>query len=195
MKHFSEISSTAERVVDAAEGLIQLRGYNGFSYDDVAKLVGIKKPSIHHHFATKGELAAVVAQRYAFRFGEQLLLLDVRYSDVADRLAAYAALFQQTYATDQRLCLCAMLGAESNTIPDCVTREIRHFFAANVAWLTKAISEGQRTGQIRAESAAADLAQAFLCTLEGAMVVSRSMGSTAGPAPVGNTFLLSVMAA
>jgi len=39
MKHFSEISPTAERVVDAAEGLIQERGYNGFSYDDVAKLV------------------------------------------------------------------------------------------------------------------------------------------------------------
>ncbi|MCH3032011.1 TetR/AcrR family transcriptional regulator, partial [Listeria monocytogenes] len=50
MKHFSEISPTAERVVDAAEGLVQQHGYNGFSYDDVAQLVGIKKPSIHHHF-------------------------------------------------------------------------------------------------------------------------------------------------
>lgn len=36
MKHFSEISPTAERVVDAAEGLVQQHGYNGFSYDDVA---------------------------------------------------------------------------------------------------------------------------------------------------------------
>lgn len=42
MKHFSEISPTAERVVDAAEGLVQRHGYNGFSYDDVAQLVGIK---------------------------------------------------------------------------------------------------------------------------------------------------------
>ncbi|WAT25685.1 hypothetical protein [Pseudomonas sp. GXZC] len=42
MKHFSEISPTAERVVDAAEGLVQQHGYNGFSYDDVAQLVGIK---------------------------------------------------------------------------------------------------------------------------------------------------------
>ena len=28
MKHFSEISPTAERVVDAAEGLVQQHGYN-----------------------------------------------------------------------------------------------------------------------------------------------------------------------
>ena len=68
MKHFSEISPTAERVVDAAEGLVQQHGYNGFSYDDVAQLVGIKKPSIHHHFPKKGELVAVVAQRYTHRF-------------------------------------------------------------------------------------------------------------------------------
>ena len=57
MKHFSEISPTAERVVDAAEGLVQQHGYNGFSYDDVAQLVGIKKPSIHHHFPKKGAVS------------------------------------------------------------------------------------------------------------------------------------------
>ena len=76
MKHFSEISPTAERVVDAAEGLVQQHGYNGFSYDDVAQLVGIKKPSIHHHFPKKGELVAVVAQRYTHRFREELLSIE-----------------------------------------------------------------------------------------------------------------------
>jgi AcrR family transcriptional regulator len=93
MKHFSEMSESALRVVDAAEGLIQQRGYNGFSYDDVAKLVGIKKPSIHHHFATKGDLAATVAQRYTHRFREQLLRIEVQHAKAADRLTAYAALF------------------------------------------------------------------------------------------------------
>lgn len=194
MKHFSEISPSAERVVDAAEGLIQQRGYNGFSYDDVAKLVGIKKPSIHHHFATKGELATVVAQRYTYRFREQLLRIEGQCPKAAERLTAYATLFEQTFATDQRLCLCGMLGAESDTLPEDVTSEIRHFFAANIDWLTMVISEGQRTGQIHTKSAAAEIAQAYLCILEGAMVVGRGMRSTAGPATVGNTFLLSVLA-
>ena len=34
MKDFAELGASAERVVDAAEGLIQEHGYNGFSYDD-----------------------------------------------------------------------------------------------------------------------------------------------------------------
>ena len=46
MKHFSDATPTAEKVLDAAEGLLQHRGYNGFSFDDVTQLVGNKKSSI-----------------------------------------------------------------------------------------------------------------------------------------------------
>ena len=72
MKHFSEITDSAECVVDAAEDLIQQHGDNGFFYDDISRVIGIKKPSIHHHFPTKAELVAVVVQRYTHRFSECL---------------------------------------------------------------------------------------------------------------------------
>ncbi|CAN5866208.1 TetR/AcrR family transcriptional regulator [soil metagenome] len=193
MKHFSEISATAERVVDAAEGLIQQRGYNGFSYDDVAKLVGIKKPSIHHHFATKAELVAVVAQRYTHRFREQLLSIEGLQSKAPERLSAYAALFERTFSQNRRLCVCGMLGAESDTLPDAVADQVRRFFQVNLDWLTLVMADGQRTALISPKLAAAALAQAFLCALEGAMVVGRGMPSPSGPASVGNTFLSSVL--
>lgn len=79
-------------------------------------------------------------------------------------------------------------------MPEDVFCEIQHFFQANIDWLTMVISEGQRAGQIHKESAAAEIAQAYLCMMEGAMVVGRCMRSTAGPAVIGNTFLLSVLA-
>ena len=77
MKHFSDATPTAEKVFDAAEALLQHRGYNGFSFDDVTQL-GIKKPSIYHYFATKAELACVVTQRYTHRF--RAALFGVRFS-------------------------------------------------------------------------------------------------------------------
>jgi TetR/AcrR family transcriptional repressor of nem operon len=46
----SELSSTAAQIVASARSLLATRGYNGFSYADVAEAVGISKPSIHHHF-------------------------------------------------------------------------------------------------------------------------------------------------
>lgn len=192
MKHFSEISPSAERVVDAAEGLIQQHGYNGFSYDDVAQLVGIKKPSIHHHFPKKEELVAVVAQRYTHRFRSELLNIEGQHAKAADRLSAYAALFEHTFAIDRRLCVCGMLGAETDSLPELVASEVAHFFKVNLDWLSVVIGEGQSAGLINANISAAALAEQFLCAMEGAMMVGRGMRSARGPAAVGQTFIATV---
>jgi TetR/AcrR family transcriptional regulator, transcriptional repressor for nem operon len=194
MKHFSEISATAEKVVDAAEGLVQERGYTGFSYDDVAQLVGIKKPSIHHHFPTKAELVAVVTQRYAHRFREQLLAIEGRLSKAPERLAAYAALFERTFAHNRRLCLCGMLGAEADSLPETLASEVRHFFEANIDWLASTFLAGQQARLIRPSPDARALAEAYLCTLEGAMVVGRGLRSPRSPAEVAEAFLSTVRA-
>ncbi len=189
MKHFSEISPMAERVVDAAEGLIQQHGYNGFSYDDVAQLVGIKKPSIHHHFAKKEELVTVVAQRYTHRFHSELLNIETQHAKALDRLSAYAALFQNTFSLERRLCVCGMLGAEADSLPEAVMSEVAHFFKVNLDWLTMVIEAGQRAKFISAKVSAKALAEQFFCALEGAMMVGRGMQSARGPAAVGQTFL------
>jgi len=193
MRHFSEISPTAQRVVDVAEGLVQQHGYNGFSYDDVAKLVGIKKPSIHHHFPKKEELVAVVVQRYTHRFREELLSIEGQHAKAPDRLIAYSALFERTFVKDRRLCVCGMLGAESDSLPDAVASEVERFFKVNLDWLTLVVADGQRVALITSNSTAEVLAEAFLCVLEGSMVVGRGMRSSRGPAEVGNTFLSTVL--
>ena len=60
---------TANRILDVAERLVQLRGYNAFSYADVAKAVGIRKASLHYHFATKGDLGLALVEDLAAHLG------------------------------------------------------------------------------------------------------------------------------
>ena len=108
---------TAARVMDAAEALIQQRGYGGFSFDDLARVVGIRKPSVHHHFRTKADLVVAMAQRYTERFEYALAAIDMARRDPLARLKAYVRLFAMTYAQDERLCLCGMLGAEADALP------------------------------------------------------------------------------
>jgi TetR/AcrR family transcriptional regulator, transcriptional repressor for nem operon len=179
----------AERVLDAAEALVQQHGYNGFSYDDVARVVGIKKPSIHHHFATKADLVAVVARRYTSRFGEQLLAIQAKHTKAPAALAAYAALFELTFAQERRLCVCGMLGAQAQSLPDEVAQEVSSFFRINFDWLTRVFSEGQRALLIRPGRSAQALAEMYLCALEGAMVVGRGMSSSRGPTQISRTLL------
>ena len=194
MRHFSDASPTAEKILDAAEGLLQQRGYNGYSFDDVALLVGIKKPSIYHHFATKAELACVVAQRYTHRFRAALLDIEGSHARAPERLAGYVALFEKTFVQDQRLCVCGMLGAEAQSLPPDVIAEVRRFFEANLVWLTQVMVEGQSQGLIRPLPEASVLAEAFLCALEGAMVVGRGLPSVRGPGAVGASMIFTLLA-
>src|SRR6202012_964600 len=149
MKHFTELTPSAMRIVDGAEGLIQRVGYNGFSYEDIAVQIGIRKPSVHHHFATKAELGAVVVQRYTHRFAEALSRIETTFAQAPDRLKAYADLFASTYAQDGQLCVCGMLGAEAESLPEDIRSGIRDFFRINLGWLTAVIEKGLAHGSLR----------------------------------------------
>lgn len=192
MKHFSELTSSAERIVDAAEALIQRVGYNGFSYEDVAQMVGIRKPSIHHHFPTKLELGAVVAQRYTHRFRQGLLHIEGTQARAPERLRAYAQLFEATYAQNRRLCVCGMLGAESDSLPAEINAEVQRFFEINVAWLAGVLAQGQQEGSLKPGISAQDWAETMLATLEGAMLVGRGLQSGRGPKQLMDMLLASL---
>lgn len=192
MKQFTDLTPAAERIVDAAEDLVQTLGYNGFSYEDVARIVGIRKPSVHHHFPTKMELGAVVAQRYTHRFRESLLRIEGSHGKAPARLRAYADLFEATYEKSRRLCICGMLGAEADSLPAEIMSQVKRFFSVNLEWLTMVFTEGLADGSIKSSRAPADLAEAFLYTLEGALLVSRGLPQAQGPREAAEV-LLSVL--
>ncbi len=48
--------STRERLLEEAEALFAERGYAGASMADIARRVGIRKPSLYNYFASKEEL-------------------------------------------------------------------------------------------------------------------------------------------
>jgi TetR/AcrR family transcriptional repressor of nem operon len=56
-------ASTAERTLDVAERLLQVRGFNGFSYADIAAELGVTKASLHYHFPSKAELGDALIAR------------------------------------------------------------------------------------------------------------------------------------
>ena len=63
-------ADTSSRILDVAERLVQLRGFNGFSYADVASELKITKASLHYHYPGKADLGRALVERYASRFAE-----------------------------------------------------------------------------------------------------------------------------
>src|SRR5258708_16711749 len=123
----SEQESTAEAILDIAQRLIQMRGYNGFSFKDIATSLGIRTASIHYHFPSKADLGVSLTLRYRERFMAELRDICLKESAPPTQLRRFAKLFQSTFEMDSRLCLCGMLSAEIATLPEQVAAEVEVF--------------------------------------------------------------------
>jgi TetR/AcrR family transcriptional repressor of nem operon len=169
---------TAARILDVAERLVQSRGFNGFSYADVAAELGVTKASLHYHFQGKGELGEALIRRYASRFADALQQIDAETSAVQEKLAAYTKLYADVLK-DERMCLCGMMAADYSTLPPAMRTEVVRFFDDNEAWLERVLEQGASDGVLRYEGSAREEAQLIIGTLEGAMLVARPYGDAA----------------
>src|ERR1700749_1981481 len=125
---------TRARILDVAERLVQTRGFNGFSYADVASELGVTKASLHYHFQGKAELGEELIDRYTERFTAELERIDADGLAPQAKLAAYASLYADVLRED-RMCLCGMLAAEYETLPTPMRDAILDFFDRNQVWL------------------------------------------------------------
>jgi len=169
---------TAGRILDAAEGLVQVRGFNGFSYADVAAELGVTKAALPYHFAGKAELGEAVIGRYASRFAGALEVIDASEPDAPRKLDAYARLYLDVLRHD-RMCLCGMLAAEYQTLPGAIRETLIAFFDANERWLAAVLEEGRAEGTVEFGGPAAEAARMIVGALEGAMLLARPYGDAA----------------
>lgn len=193
-------TETSEAILDAAQELAQIRGYNAFSYRDLAERVGIRTASIHYHFPTKGDLGRSLIARYAAYVADVCDDLERRSPDAPTRLRGYAALLEQvlappgsTAAGSGRVCLGGMLASEYPTLPPEVQREVRRFVDDNVRWLARVLAAGRDAGTLAFAGAADAAATALFAALEGAMFVARTAGD-AGRYRAATDWLLSALA-
>lgn len=166
---------TATRILDEAEKLVQRRGFNGFSYADVAAKLNITTASLHYHFAGKAELGKALIQRYAARFLDALAGIESRLPGAHARLEAYANLYAAVLR-ERRLCLCGMLAAEYQTLPRPMREAVIQFFDRNEEWLTRILDDGREQGTLHFTGSTADAARMIVGSLEGAMLVARPYG-------------------
>lgn len=163
---------SSTRILDVAERLVQERGYNGFSYADVAAELGVTKASLHYHFPSKAQLGTALIQRYTERFTDSLAEIEMRSTLAATRLDAYAQLYADVLG-GRGMCLCGMLAAEYQTLPGSMREAVVTFLDDNENWLERILELGRTNDGLRFEGSARDAARFLLSGLEGAMLLAR----------------------
>ena len=166
---------TSERILELAERLVQTRGYNGFSYADIAAALKVTKASLHYHFPAKSELGRRLIGRYERNFLAALEAIERKVKSPREKLRRYAGIYAEVLR-DGRMCLCGMLAAEYATLPKAMQQELRHFFDENERWLGAVLEQGRRAGELEFSGAAREVARLLVSSLEGAMMLARSHG-------------------
>jgi len=171
------LSSTADDILASARSLIVAGGYNGFSYADVAEIVGIRKPSIHHHFASKVDLVRTLVSRYRAEAEAGLAALERNVPDPRDQLKSYVGYWEACINdATAPFCVCALLASELPILPEEVALEVRAHFRALASWLASVMERGKRKGRLKLSGTALVEAEGFMATVHGAMLSARAYG-------------------
>lgn len=168
-----------EQILTIAQQLVQQRGFNGFSYADIAAEVGIRKASLHHHFPSKTDLGIALIDEYTRQIDQACTQIDALDQSAEAKLRRYVALFKGSLETN-RMCMGGMLASEWLTLDASMLPGIQRFFARNTAWLAKVLAAGEYEKAFLLNGSADEHARLFLAALEGALLIARATGDHDG---------------
>ncbi|OZB92249.1 TetR/AcrR family transcriptional regulator [Paenibacillus sp. XY044] len=170
-------SNTYNDILACAQSLIITGGYNGFSYADIADVIGIRKASIHHHFPSKVDLVRTLVARYREEAEAGMTNLELQVSKPLEQLRFYVGYWEACIAdASAPFCVCALLASQLPDLPEEVGLEVRAHFRSLSAWLTSVLERGAQHGQLQLVNTPRDEAEAFMATVHGAMLSARAYG-------------------
>lgn len=170
------MSDMRETLMQVARSVAQAHGYNGLSFRELAKMVGVKSASVHYHFPTKADLGAAIAQRYADDTAAALETLSQTQPDVESCLQQYIGIFRAALENENRMCMAGQMGAEYDDLPEEVKVGVMAFNNRNVAWLAELLLRAEPQSDVAARNAKA---LAIFAAINGAQLAARTRNNIA----------------
>src|SRR4051794_16075279 len=159
-------AAARSRIIAAASTLFGQCGYRGASLDEIARVAGITKQGMLHHFPNKLSLVTAVLQHRddvdTQGWPEREALVGAAMLDAWDRTV------ERNVDLIGLVRLSHVLCAESSGSSDHPARQYFHdHFAAGYSMLVGAFEKGVACGELRADLDCAVLARQVIAMLEG----------------------------
>lgn len=164
-----------EKLVEHTLALIRRRGVNGFSYRDLAELVGVKTSSIHYYFPSKDDLVLEAVKEYTLRVSERVRAIDASLPAI-DQVRLYLAPLRACACGDE-ICLAGMMATETMSLPESVHGELREFYRAQELWLAGVFERARNEHGKSFPVPPSMLAQSVFGALQNGLVTARLFGT------------------
>lgn len=166
-------NTTKERILTEAEALIQTKGYNAFSFKDIATVINIKTASIHYHFPSKEALGVAVIAWHADKIAGVLLEINNdRSLSIRGKVQKFFdAVLMLTFNTENKMCLGGMFASDLQSLPVAIQNQVKKFFSMILDWLEELLIVNGLP-----KEASLSIAKQIIALLEGALLLARLYG-------------------
>lgn len=168
---------TREEILNAAEELLQRRGYNAFSYQHIAVQLGIRNAAIHYHFPGKEDLGVALIRRFRQSFRDWAETVATQEADAWCRLQALFETYAEYLSLDNmRICPVGVLGSEFEAIPEPMRHETRLLLREHYEFLIDTLTLGRDQGTLVFSGEPRAKAVEVAAVLQGGVQIARMAG-------------------
>ena len=89
------------------------------------------------------------------------------------KLSKYAKMFGRTLGDGDQICLCGMLAADIESLPDTIRQAVQAFFKANENWLAKVLAQGAQEKTLAVNGKPESAARTLYAAFQGSVLASR----------------------
>lgn len=162
--------STRKKIVVIADQLIRAKGYNAFSYADIATTLNIKNAAIHYHFPSKKALgkAVIVESREKFKSNTEL------WDDLTsyEQVAAFVDMYSKN-SKNGGICFMGALGSSYNTLPEEMQSELNLAHDEITIWLKAVLNKGKLDGELDFEQSAEEMSNLITSGMLASLILER----------------------
>ncbi|MFO7931248.1 MAG: TetR/AcrR family transcriptional regulator [Desulfosalsimonas sp.] len=169
---------TRRHIIEKAAPVINKKGAAGTSIADLAEATGLTKGGIYGNFSSKEELVAAVYDYHTETINRIFRKQTANAETPGQKIAAYPSFFSELYKfmTDYGGCPVLNTAAEADDTNPVLRRKVS---GTVLSWKKQAadlIKAGIKTGEIKPDTDAEQIAALMLSLFEGAGVLARVTG-------------------
>jgi TetR/AcrR family transcriptional repressor of nem operon len=172
-------NNTRQQLVEISADLLCRRGFSGFSYQDLANELGIRKASVHHHFPQKADLGLALCDWTEAWLLDGFQHFDRQASGAVDKLQRYLRAAAKHAFNDDKQCPISALHSDLPVLSEAIRQRLKALSETELNWVAGVFRQGLDNGELRAPQPAADareMARLFIVACKGALFYARLLG-------------------
>ena len=162
------------------------------TFQELADIVGLRKPSLFHHVKNKEELTLALIERCSTKHGPQYAAVVEKDIDAPKKLRQVAKIFEDGLK-QERPCLLAALGGAMESLSETAAGELRQAAEGAVGRFAMIFAQGREEDSLAFEGTPEHAAMAFFAMLQGLQVLCRAKGQIRAFKKAATTYIDSIV--